>query len=42
MIANLFIIKGILNPFSAMYSAQGIFKHHIQCKKMRTILDKTV
>jgi hypothetical protein len=24
-----------------MYSEQGIFQHHIQCKKVRTILDKT-
>ncbi len=24
-----------------MYSAQGIFQHHFECKKVRTILDKT-
>jgi hypothetical protein len=23
-----------------MYSAQGIFQHHFQCKKVRTILNK--
>jgi hypothetical protein len=23
-----------------MYSAQGIFQHHFQCKKVHTILDK--
>ncbi len=23
-----------------MYTAQGIFQHHFQCKKVRTILDK--
>jgi hypothetical protein len=23
-----------------MYSAQGIFQQHFQCKKVRTILDK--
>ncbi len=23
-----------------MYRAQGIFQHHFQCKKVRTILDK--
>jgi len=23
-----------------MYSAQGIFRYHFQCKKVRTILDK--
>ncbi len=44
IIASLFIIKAILNPFSStfhIYSAQGIFKLHFQCKKVHTILDKT-
>jgi len=42
IISSLFIIKAILNPFQlpSMYSAQGIFQHHFQCKKVHTILDK--
>ncbi len=34
IIASLFIIKAILNPFSAT------FQHHFQCIKVHTILDK--
>ncbi len=37
IIASLFVIKAIFTPFSAtyqsMYSVQGIFQHHFQCKK---------
>jgi hypothetical protein len=40
IITSLVIIKAILNPFSATFSAQGIFQHHFQSKKVRTILDK--
>jgi hypothetical protein len=41
-IASLFIIKVILNPFSAtfMYSAQEIFQHLFQCNNVCTILNK--
>jgi hypothetical protein len=41
-IASLFIIKAILNLFSATFhaSAQEIFEHHFQYKKVHTILDK--
>ena len=43
IIASSFIIKAILNPFLAtfhVYSVQGIFQHHFQCKKVHTILNK--
>ncbi len=41
IIASLFIIKAItLSQLFSMYSARGIFQHHFQCKKVRTILDK--
>jgi hypothetical protein len=50
IIASLFIIKAIIvNPFSVYpvnpvhflkYSAQGIFQHHFQGKKVCTILNK--
>ncbi len=41
-IASLFIIKAILSLFElpSMYSVHGIFQHHFQCLKMRTIHDK--
>ncbi len=38
--ANLFIIKAILNPFSATFHVQGIFQPHFQYKKVHTILNK--
>ncbi len=46
IIASLFIIEAILNPFSATFDEQctgnisASFQHHFPCKKVHTVLNK--